>query len=385
MFRMFITTSKLPTNWLKRLIKMMKKSAFILLVVLTFLSCRKDDPDFLWEKTFGKGIAYQVIPTADSGLVVCGVENDKPFVAGFSVQREVRMTYAYESNGLFSSVWYDTTGYIAAGCSAGKLLIAAISTSGILKWDTLITSPFGIGRAYINYSGYGEMLVTGTPDPDTTLAGASGLLFVRIDTTGDILEFKQIDEEKYVAAGGAFESAGGFIYLPLTRKPEFTQTKASVACFNSSFQKIWETELYNNPDFGASALAITADESSGNIYSSGMTRVTRSEGTVDNSFISCLSSTGSVRWKKYTEIGNSSTDIIIGDETIYALNRKCLSVNKVAMADGEDEGIIRLIDACESSTTTLFGNSISFNYDGNLIVAGARNGNFYIALEQLVQ
>ncbi len=291
------------------------------------------------------------------------------------------MTFTYEAEGLFSSVWYDTTCYIAAGSSNGKLLIAGISRSGRQLWDTLITTPFTTERAWLDYSGLGELLVVGTADPDTAVAGASGLLFLRIDTAGDVLETKRIDESNYIAAGGMTESTSGYIYLPLTRKSEFAQSKASVACYNNSFQKIWETDLYNNPEFGAAALAVAPAGNSGYVYVSGRTQVTRASGTIDNSFVSCLNTSGSVQWKKYKEINNLSTGLLPDENKIMMLNRNCFVVNFVSATDGEEEGIIRVLDACEASTTDAFGYCMDMNYDGNLILAGSRKGNFYVALK----
>jgi len=70
---------------------------------------------------------------------------------------------------------------------------------------------------------------------------------------------------------------------------------------------------------------------------------------------------------------------------LMMLNTNCFIVNMADPADGADEGKIRMFEVCDSKNTDAFGEDLDINYDGNIIVAGTRGGNYYLALESYIQ
>jgi hypothetical protein len=360
--------------------KLILLSAFTLLLI----SCKKEDNDFLWEKSFGKGIALFVRATPDSGIVSCGIIDNKPYLLKLSREKKIITEYKTEVKGLFSSTWYDTSCFVAAGNENGKMLLAVINKKGELRWDTTINTSFRIDISQLMYTGFGEFLAVGSARADSAIAGAAGLLFVRFDTTGRVIIKKEIADANFIAIGDAATDGHGNIFLALTRKTAYARSKASAAMFNNDFQKIWETDLYNNPDFGAASFSVLAGEDA-NIYLSGKTEVTREQGTIDNSFLVSLSSSGTIRWKKYLEINNSAPSLIMNKNLLMMLNRNCMIVNLAEPSNGEAAGLIRVFSACVSDNTDTFGTDLDINYDKNLLLAGSKGGNFYLALKSIPQ
>ncbi|MCK7534771.1 MAG: hypothetical protein MZV63_29105 [Marinilabiliales bacterium] len=82
--------------------------------------------------------------------------------------------------------------------------------------------------------------------------------------------------------------------------------KASVAKYNSNIQKLWETDLYNNPDFTAGCYDAIPD-ASGNVYVTGRMEAANASGTLNNSYLASLTRLGVINWKKYIENSNSGS------------------------------------------------------------------------------
>jgi len=357
------------------------KAIFKVLILLFLISsCRKEgNTDFIWEKSFGTGDALFVRSTTDSGFVSCGELESKPYLIKFSKGRKVIVDVSLESEGLFSSAWSDKSGYIAAGNTGGKILFARFSPSGVNLWDTAITAGFKVDRTTLCYSGGSDLLAIATAIPDSANSGATGLVFIRLDSTGHVIEKKEITDTIFVSANKAFVDNAGDIYLPLTRKPTLVKSKASVAKFNSNFQKLWETVLYNNPNFSAATLDINPD-ASGNIYVSGKTELYSGESVMNNSFFASLSGTGTVRWKQYRENINEGIALVLNDDILMMLNTNCFAVSMANPLNGDDSGNIRIFDACDSKTTDAFGRDMDVTHDGNILVAGSKGGSFFLAL-----
>ncbi|MDO9580745.1 MAG: hypothetical protein Q7J06_09315 [Bacteroidales bacterium] len=89
-----------------------------------------------------------------------------------------------------------------------------------------------------------------------------------------------------------------------------------------------------------------------------------------------------VRWKKYLENSNSGSAIVFDEmENLMMLNRNCFIINLANPGDGTEAGRIRMLSLCDSYNTDAFGSGIVINYDENILVAGTRGGNFYLALK----
>jgi len=363
----------------------MRRSFVFLAAVLIAVSCNKETDDFIWEKSYGPGTAYFVKSLPDSGIVSCGTLNGYPYLLKLKKDRTVESEFASEREGLFSSAWSGTSRYIAAGSSDGKMLLACISTKGNLLWDTLLSASFRIRMTGLVCSGSGSFTAVGTARPDSAETGTSGILFVRFDSTGIIGEKKEAAEASFVAAGKVTGDPSGNILMPLTRKKLFSEPRASITKYSGELNKLWETELYNNASFGAASLDAIADDA-GNVYVAGTTEVTSADSILKNSFLAALNSSGTVKWKKYLEKSNSGTALIPDDnELLMMLNVNCFIVSMADPADGADEGRIRMFEVCDPKSTDAFGEDLDMNYDGNLIVAGKRGGNYYLALELYIQ
>lgn len=353
---------------------------FVFLVLLT-LSCKKEEEsNILWETSLGQGNAFFVEATADSGLISCGTLLGKAYLVKFTSGKITEAEYISESTGSFTSAISSGTGYFAAGSSAGKMLLAQIGIDGEKMWEKTITAGFFLDIATLLDEGDGVFLAVGSASPDSTENTDAEILFVRFDSSGQVLE-KDSVETGFASANSACSDNLGNIYLAVTKKSGSQKPKALIIKYNSDLQKLWETELYNNPDFSASCLDAAAD-GSGNIFVSGRTEASGLSGTLSNSFLASVNRNGIVNWKKYMENSNSGSSVILkGDEEAYMLNRNCLVISKADCSTGSLTGTIRMFNQCDSYTTDAFGNCISIAKCGNILAAGSLDGNFYLALK----
>jgi hypothetical protein len=264
------------------------------------------------------------------------------------------------------------------------MLLACIGKTGNLIWDTTFTTAYNVAISHLLYSGSGEFLAMGSAKADSAVSGSSGLLFIRFDTTGKVLTRKDLTDTYFMAANDIAVDGQGYIYLPLTRRSGSAKQKASVARYSGTFQKIWETELYNNPDFGAAPLALIKDES-GNLYLSGKTELSQLSGTMDNSFLASLTATGTLRWKKYLEQYNSGVGLVMNKLQIIMLNRNCFFLNKAEPADGAEAGLFNVFSSCDQKNTDAFGMGIDVDYEGNFLLSGSKGGNYFLALKTIKQ
>jgi hypothetical protein len=248
-------------------------------------------------------------------------------------------------------------------------------------WDTILTTTKYIDQASLCYLGNGNLLAVGTTNPDSISSLVTGLLFVWFDTTGSVTNRREIKESSSISANKIVTDNSGNIYLALTRRNIGAKSKATIAKYNSQLQILWEKELYNNPSFGASSLGIALDNS-GNVYVSGKTELSMTDGVFNNSFLASITSTGSVRWKKYLENSNSGSSVTLDDTgLVLMLNLNCFIISRLDPADGTDSGRIRVFDACDSYKTDALGFDFDINYDGNILMAGSKGGGFYLVLK----
>ncbi len=363
----------------------MRKSFVLLVLSLTVVSCNKETNDFIWEKSFGPGNAFFLKSSADSGIVSCGTISNSPYLLKLTKDKKTVTEYTSERKGLFNSVWFDTSRYIAGGSSEGKMLLACIDNDGNKIWDTVLTTSFNVELTGLSYPGSGDLIAVGTAMPDSAGIGNTGILFVKFDTTGQIIEEKTVTETGFIAANKVTSDASGNVYLPLTRRKTGTKSQASVAKYTIDFNKLWETDLYTNSNFGAASLGIIPDDSR-NVYVSGRTESSSGDSVLNNAFLVSLTSSGSIRWKKYLEKSNAGAALIFDDsEVLMMLNTNCFLINMANPDDGSDAGKLRVFDVCNSKETDAFGKDLDLNYDGNILIAGSKGGNYYFALKSLMQ
>ncbi len=367
----------------------MRKIFLFSFLILLAYSCRKESSTVIWEKSFDKGNALFVSSSPDSGILVCGDINGKPYLAKLSKNRSITAEYSSGRTGIFNAAFYDTSGYTACGSSNGEMLLARISRNGARVWDTLIAAGFNIDFTRLCYSGSGSFLAIGTPNPDSSDYSKAGLLFVRFDTTGQVMLMKEEDEADFIAAGSALQASSGDIFIALTRRSAGADALASVAMYNSGFVRTWETELYNNPEISSSSHALAADNS-GNIYVAGKTQATGSSGQLDYSFAASVNSSGNILWKKYLEDSNSGSALLISDkDVLMVLDRNCFLVDLITNYNSADnvtvEGLVRMYSVCDSYNTDAFASAFDLYYDGNILAAGSMGGNFYLALKSASQ
>ena len=363
----------------------MKKLIALLSLILIVVSCKKETSNFIWERSFGLGNAFFVGPTPDSGLIGCGMMNGKPYLIKLSKEKSIVSDFTREGNGLFSSAWSDASCIIAGGSSNGKMFLSRISNKGTKVWDTTFTTSFPVIITSLLYTGSGNFLAVGSADPDSSGYTGTGLLFVRFDTTGQILVKNEIADTKFLAAGDAVVDNGGNIYLAMTRRNPGAKSKAGVAKYNSNFQKLWETDLYNNPDVTSVCRGIELGGTD-SVYVTGKTEVARTEGTLDNSFIASLSKTGITGKKKYLENSNSGVNLVFkSNDHIVMLNKNCFFISIVDPMNGYNAERFRVFSACNAYNTDALGTDLDINYDGNILLAGSKGGNFYLALKSSSQ
>jgi len=363
----------------------MRRSFALLTMVILLFSCKKEDSDFLWKKSFGQGHAYYLKPTPDSGFVSCGSVDNNPYLVKLSKYKKVLVEFQSEIEGLFSSAWSDTSCFIAGGSSDGKMLLSGIDNDGSMLWDTLISASFDIGLTNLSCCENGDLLAVGTPLPDSTGSDNTGILFVKFDTTGYIIEKKEVAEIGLISVNRITMDGSGNIFLPITRRKNTGKTQASTAKYTPDLNKLWETELFNNPDFGAESLDIITG-SDDNLYISGNTELSVEDGVLNNSFLASLTSSGSVNWKKYIEKSNAGTALIFNENgLLMMLNRNCFVVSMANPEDGSEAGRLRMFDICDPYNTDAIGADFDLTYEGNLLIAGSLGGSYYLALKSLLQ
>ncbi|MBN1107213.1 MAG: hypothetical protein JXR66_10460 [Bacteroidales bacterium] len=360
----------------------MNKIVLLLLAALLFFSCKKEeDNNIIWEKSFGAGHAYFIEQTSDSGLICCGTLGASPYVIKYSSGMMPDAFYTSSSSGRFTSAWWCSDCIIAAGSSEGKMLVERMDTYGNPVWDTTISAGFAVERASLIHDGNGSFLAIGSAEAESFDNNESGIFFVRIDTSGNISEETVYNGSGFMSAGQTCADQAGNIYIPLTVISEGKKPKAILARFSSVLNKIWETELYNNPDYSASCQAVVSD-GSGTLFVTGDMEASNASGVLKNSFLASVSTGGEILWKRYPENSNSGAALLYRQgEPLIMLNRNCFIIRKANTEDGADAGIIRMFSQCDSYTTDAFGAAITEDESGNFVCAGSLGGNFYIAVK----
>ena len=344
--------------------------------------CKKSESvDTILEISFGSGTAKFIKVDSDLGIVACGVSDGKPYLVRLDDEMLVVTEISAEQNGIFTSVLFDD-GYIIGGSSEGKMLIMRFNKMGDKLWEKSVETSFKVEQTLLLKIGDNNFLAIGSPEPDAVYAAANGIMFEVFDASGQELNKQEYKGGYFLACNDAAIDDLGYLYLTFTRKEEFAKPKASVAKFSSELNLLWEQELANNLKYGASALAVAYSE--GNVFVGGKTELPKTGGgLIDNSFIACLSDAGDVKWKKYPENSNSVVSIAINSrDEINLLNTNCFVVNVLFASAGKDNRRISLYDVCEPATTDAFASDFDFDSNNNLVMAGAYEGKFYIAVKK---
>jgi hypothetical protein len=355
---------------------------FTLLLLTAFLlsGCKKSSSNLKWERTYGKGKAMFLAATPDSGIVACGEIENYPYFIKLNKDKEKIADYKYPKTGAYNSAWSDGLVSVATGYSDGKMLISCFSDSCKVLWDTTFTASFQVSFSTLCYLGNGNLIVMASGKMDSLYTSNTGLLTVWVNTNGTITGKTEHKESSYMSAGKIVTDNSGYIYLALTRKNLGSESKASVAKFPVALaaKPIWETELYNNPSFGASTTSLTMDIS-GNIFATGKTQLPVSGGQVITAFTVALSSGGTIKWKDYLEFSNSGIYIISDNNShILTLHQNCFVIYSLDSGLGTTSQIVRPFEACESDNTTNLGWSLDLDYNNYLLMAGQNGGRFYL-------
>jgi hypothetical protein len=360
----------------------MNRIILIFSLVLLLFSCRKKEENTLfWEKSLGSGTAVSIQATPDSGFISCGQINNSPYFIKLDKSGKKVIDYTSDSQGLFGSVLFDSSGYFLGGNSSGDMLLTRLDSAGGKVWEKSINSTFRIFKTILLKVTGETFLGIGTANADSALNMTAGLMFVWFDSTGTLINQKIINQGLFISANDIATDNSGNIYLALTKKETGSQTKASVAKWSGNLQKYWEKELYNNPDFGAASFGIELDNR-GNIYVSGHTELPSDGKLVFNSFLVSLDNSGTIKWKKYLENSNSGAEVILDkDGNLLMLNRNCFLIDLLNSVDGNKLNIIRTIDACDSYDTDAYGSDIKTNAENNILLSGSKGKSFYVAIK----
>lgn len=355
----------------------------VIIIIFLISGCRKTESDFAWERTYGTGEARFIRVTSDSGLIACGRSENHPYLIRLDKNKMTVLDFSAEMSGAFTSAWFDTSGYITGGSTNGKMLLIRHSKTGRILWEKTIDPGFNVDQTQLLHLDNGNFLAIGSASPDTIYANNCGLLFFSFDSTGQVINEQKYTSGFFVASYEAALDNSGNIYLALTRKEKSSEPRAAVAKFNNLYQRIWEQELANNPDYGAAALAIIHN-GSGEVYVAGKTELPSEGGVRNNSFIASITDAGSLNWKKYPENSNSGTALLLnsGGE-IVMLNMNCFIVNVLDPARGDDGGRIRMFDVCDPYNTDAIASDFDLTVDNDFVLAGSHGGSFYIAVKSM--
>ncbi|MGQ9620547.1 MAG: hypothetical protein ACUVTX_06120 [Bacteroidales bacterium] len=357
----------------------MQKFFFLILTVLSTTACNKVHDSILWEKSFGQGEAFFAAPAGDTAIICGGIISQKPYIVCLGKDYNKLFEYNPDVTGSFTSAITENDCIITAGCTDGNLFIASLDYSGVPLWDTVVTSSFNIEKVSLCKTEAQTYLAVASRSADSISAGNYGLLYVFIDNSGTILNNKDSLFYSFFAVSGVAVDNAGYIYLAVSRQSSGNKMKASVLKCDSKLRKVWEQELYNNPEYSASSMAVTLDNT-GDVFVSGYAEFPVAAGTKRNAFTAALSQIGVVQWKKYLEYNNEAPSLIFDrTEKLFVLNAGCMILNLINPADGTINGILRTYASCDPSYDNAKGNSVADGYENILVIAGTKNGSFYVA------
>lgn len=347
-------------------------------LLIIFSSCNREESNgFLWEKSHGEGFAYASLYTGDSLFIFSGSISGYPSVIKTTLSGRLIYRYDGDSNGSFTSMTEDTSGVTLAGASGGRLLVTRLSPRFNHLWS----------HTY-QFSPEVETATIARWDDDSFLVVAGGrvdslkynsFLILLIDSEGEVLSYSEPSRGYSFAVNDVVIAGNNGFIAGMTRKIGGDKSQAVIAGFDISGDMIWERELYNNPDFGASVISLTRG-SDGIVYATGRTELPEGEDLYTTSWVASFTATGELLWKRYLENSNSGEDILINSMSqLMVLNKKCGTINYISLPDGTVVNRLSLYDACDPSEHEIELGSLNILPDGEYLVTGRRSGKFYYA------
>jgi hypothetical protein len=359
----------------------MRKVLIIVLLPLLFTGCKKNGENIVWERTYGTGKAFFVKNLADTAIVACGESEGKQYLLLTDRNGNKIAEYKPDISGVLTSAYAGSDYIMASGSSDGKLSLVKLDLAGTPVWDTVFTSALTVEYASMVYAEGGNFLAVGSADPDSALKDNTAFYFKWFDSGGNINSEKElVFTGSFAAARGVSMDNSGNIYLAVTRKGSSGKLKATVVKYNSDLQKLWEKELYNNPLFGAASMAITIDPDNNPVIT-GRTEMQVSKGIANNAFAARYFFAGDSLQKCYLEYTNTGTSVT-GENggDFLVLNTGCLVVS-ILGERLKSTGLIRTFSSCDPQTTDTFGYSLDITGEGNIIMAGNKGSQIYIAVK----
>ncbi|NMC40466.1 MAG: hypothetical protein GYA43_04735, partial [Bacteroidales bacterium] len=301
----------------------MGRFLLLTLMLIAAAACSRTEDNILRDKTLGAGEAFCITAAGDTGIICGGTIGGKPYIAFLDKKLNKLSEYSPGINGTITSLVTSDDRIIAAGSSEGMMFIAVVDFSGNTLGDTLIQSGFTVGHTSLCPTGSGSFMALGSSADDTIRSVPYGLAFREVNNKGEVLKSFDTIPGSFIKAGNICCDNAGNYYIALSRIGTGGKIKATVASFDQMLRNIWETELYNNPEFGASSLDIAAG-SSGDIFVSGFTEFSVNNGTGRNAFAAAIGQRGQIKWKRYLEFTNSAVSQFENAAgTLYVLNSAC--------------------------------------------------------------
>jgi hypothetical protein len=271
----------------------------------------------------------------------------------------------------------DTSGVTLAGASGGRLVVTRLSSRFNHLWSQTYDLSSVVETASIARWDDDSFLVVAGGNVDSLRYNSFVILL--IDNDGEVLSVAEPSRGYSFAVNDIVIAGNNEFITGMTRKIGGDRSQAVIARFDISGNLIWEKELYNNPDFGASVISLTRG-SDGIIYAAGRTELPDGEDIFTTSWVASFTETGELLWKSYLENSNSGEDIMINSTgQLMVLNRNCGIINYISLPDGTVVDRLRLYDACDPSEDEIELSSLNLLPGGEYLVTGRRSGKFYYA------
>lgn len=360
---------------------MIRRAVYLTLFLVAVASCDREKDDFLWEHKAGAGRAYFIESVADSGFVNGGTLNGKAYFMLNERSGKKIFDFTSDNKGSYRSVVNDTAYRIIAGADGSQLLLTRLDKTGNMVWEKLIDAGGSVGNAIIMRDGDAVFNVLCGPDADSINLATSVVSLIRIDTSGTELGRITRTYSGFFSIADVIPVTGGNFAAAVTKGFPGGKTNGSVVLLNSNLQHLWERELSTNPSYAAASLSICKGENNGYIISGKNELAFEGEDLV-NSYIAAVSSSGVMLWKRYPENSNEGVAVMRDDNgLVFLLNKNCFIVNRLDGDEVLETGRIRTYLACDSYDTDAKAGAFAFRYDGSLLMAGAKAGNYYLAIK----